>query len=166
MWRLYELDQNDNVSDTWDNLATVDMMAKALSENGRVEEAEPLVRSAHAMCLRVFGIDHASTLDAATNLAFTLTGQSKHAEAETLFRFTLDKQQRLLGEDHPDALDTARDLAECLDAQGKKDETASLYQNIAEKERQVRNAEDIQAVREHLSHMQASLLHGDQNNAR
>jgi len=50
LWRRYEAAHADKVvaqdhpEDGWDYLAAIDLLAKALAENGRVDEAEPLVR--------------------------------------------------------------------------------------------------------------------------
>ena len=58
--------------------------------------------------------DDGERLDAAGNLAASLSDQGKHDEAETMLREVLAVQKRVLGAEHPSTLTTANNLAASL----------------------------------------------------
>ncbi len=77
---------------------------------------------------RVLGAEHPDTLTSASNLAATLSGQSRYGDAETIQREVLGVEKRLLGPEHPDTLSTAGNLAQCLWRQGKFAEAEAMLQ--------------------------------------
>ena len=71
--------------------------------------------------------DDDERLDAAGNLAVSLSDQGKFDEAEKMQREVLAVRKRVLGAEHPDTLSTAVNLAASLKRQGKHDEQGSLF---------------------------------------
>ena len=57
-----------------------------LADQGKLAEAEPLLRRALKGCEQQLGAQHPSTLTVVNNLAMLLQAQGKLAEAEPLFR--------------------------------------------------------------------------------
>ena len=69
--------------------------------------------------------DDGERLDAAFNLAASLSDQGKHDEAEKMEREVLAVRKRVLGANHSDTLSTAGDLAASPAGQGSVDDIQS-----------------------------------------
>jgi hypothetical protein len=65
---------------------SINNLASLLQDQGKLAEAEPLLRVCLAVRRRVLGEDHPSTLMSIDNLASLLQDQGKLAEAEPLLR--------------------------------------------------------------------------------
>jgi tetratricopeptide (TPR) repeat protein len=100
----------------------------ALSDLGKNDEAEQLLRAALAQCERLEG----RTSEYATyanNLGAVLYRTSKDHldEAIELFRTAMEINKQLLGPRHPDTLQNMMNLAGILHTQGKLDEAEPTY---------------------------------------
>jgi tetratricopeptide (TPR) repeat protein len=102
--------------------------ADALSRQGRPAEAEPLLREALAIDLRVRGEDQRATAQGCNNLALNLDAQGRYAEAEPLHRRALAICRRALPETNRTTLETLVNLATNLDGQGRHAEAQPLYE--------------------------------------
>jgi tetratricopeptide (TPR) repeat protein len=94
-----------------------------MQAQGRLDEAEKLLRQALDVECRVLGEQHPDIPTAMNNLALVAEIQGKYAEAEELFRRALEMDQLLLGDDHPRTQIPFNNLLRVLRAQGKMEET-------------------------------------------
>jgi len=93
--------------------------AALLVEQGKLDDAEPLLRRALKGRESVLGNKHPDTLVSMDSLAKLLKQQGKYHEAEPLFRKALKGRETVLGVSHPDTLLTVRGLADLLMNMGK-----------------------------------------------
>ena len=102
------------------NLVTsLNNLAFLLQAQGKLADAEPLLRDALDMRKRLFKGDHPDVANSLNNLASLLNAQAKLAEAEPLLRDALAMCKRLFKGDHPDVATSLGNLAALLLAQGK-----------------------------------------------
>ena len=87
-------------------------LALLLHEQGKLGEAEPLMRETLDIRRATLGPKHPDTLTSMNNLAGLLQAQGKLAESEALFKETLEGCRAALGPQHPNTLTTARWLAQ------------------------------------------------------
>jgi len=102
-------------------------LARLLYDQGKLDEAEPLMREALEMKRRTLGDSHPDTLSSINNLGLLLKGQGKLSEAEPLMREALEGKRRTLGDLHPSTLGSINNLASFLQDQGKLNEAETLY---------------------------------------
>jgi tetratricopeptide (TPR) repeat protein len=107
-------------------------LAVLLHAQGKLAEAEPLLRWALEAWNRTLGADHADTLSSVNNLAMLLQDQCKLAEAEPLCRRALEARERTLGADHANTLESVNDLALLLQIQGRLAEAEPLFRQVLE----------------------------------
>jgi hypothetical protein len=86
------------------------LAVEGLEGQGKLAEAEEMLREVLGVKRRVLGPEHPDTLEAMHNLGCPLSGQGKHAEAEQMFREVLGVRRRVLGVEHPHTLATLRVL--------------------------------------------------------
>jgi hypothetical protein len=89
-------------------------LASLLNEQGKLGEAEPLMREALEIQRATLSSKQSSTLTSMGNLAGLLQAQGKLGESEALFMETLEGRRAALGPRHPDTLSTERWLARVL----------------------------------------------------
>ena len=104
----------------------------AYRDQGRHEEAEPLIKHGLSVRERLQGSEHPQTLVAVNNLAALYLDQGRLGEAAELFRRVLDVRERVLGLEHPDTLLSVNNLASALDGQGRYVESLPLYTRAAD----------------------------------
>ena len=85
--------------------------------------------------------DDGERLDAAANLAASLSDQGKHDEAEKMEREVLAVEKRVLGAEHPHTLSTAGNLAASLSSQRKYDESEKMEREVLAVKQRVLGAE-------------------------
>ena len=90
------------------------LAGRLLSDQGKLGEAEPLLRRALEGKERTLGPDHSDTLISVNNLASLLKAQGKLGEAEPLLRRALEGQERALGPDDSSTLTSVNNLARLL----------------------------------------------------
>jgi len=128
----YENNRRDRGPDHTETLRALDEWAALLTDDGRLVEAEPLLRSSLDSKQRGLGADHADTLAATKLLAGVLKAQNKLAEAEPLLRKCRDGYRRVQGPEHPDGLIASNLLADLLEALGKREEAEVLCRQCFE----------------------------------
>ncbi len=89
-----------------------------LMNNGRLLEAEPLMREALGTLRRVLGDEHRNTLASIGNLGQLLQAQGRLAEAEPYVREALETSRRVLGNEDPDTLAAINNMGILLQGQG------------------------------------------------
>ena len=80
-------------------------------------------------------------LEAASNLASSLSDQGKHAEAEEMEREVLAVRKRVQGAEHPVTMTTAHNLATSLSSQGKHAEAEEMQREVLAVQKRVLGAE-------------------------
>ena len=115
-------------------LALQNQLGMLLHAQGKLDEAEPLLREALEAQRATLGDRHPDTLGSMNNLGVLLRAQGKLDEAEQLVREALEAR-RALGDRHPDTLGSINNLAEVLKAQGKLDEAEPLLREALRSKR-------------------------------
>jgi hypothetical protein len=93
-----------------ETMRSLNDLARAYREAGRVADAVPLVERTLAARERQFGADHPSTLASRNNLASAYRATGRPAEAIPLFEKNVAACERLLGADHPRTLASQHNL--------------------------------------------------------
>ena len=94
---------------------------------GRYQEAEPLVKRALAIYEKALGSDHPNAASSLNNLAVLYVSQGRYEEAEPLHRGALAIYEKALGPDHPDTASSLNNLAGLYNSQGRYEEAEPLY---------------------------------------
>ena len=101
-------------------------LGSLLQAQGKLDEAEPLLREALDARRTTLGDQHPNTLASINNLGGLLMDQGKLKEAEALGREALEAMRATLGDRHPDTLSSISNLGVLLQDQGKLDEAEAL----------------------------------------
>jgi tetratricopeptide (TPR) repeat protein len=114
-------------------------LASVLREQGRLDEAEPLLREALALRIQVYGPDHPRVAVSHYNLGRLLHAGGRTDEGITHLRMTLDIDRRAYGPLHPeigaDAFQLGRalvDAGQCADALIVLAEADSVFRTHAD----------------------------------
>jgi len=105
-----------------DHMLTLDAMSSLgviRSIRNQLDDAEELLREAHAQFARIAGEEDPQTLVAANNLAGLFRRLRRLDEAEEIYRHTYDVRMRTLGQDNLDTLASMNNLGMMLTARGK-----------------------------------------------
>ena len=94
----------DVILDTQGNLATT------YEELGRSEEALSMRQDVYSGTLNLCGIEHESTLSAASNYAVSLKERERFEEAKSLMRKGIPVARRVLGDNHEFTIKMRSDL--------------------------------------------------------
>mmetsp|Transcript_13843 Transcript_13843/g.39781 ORF Transcript_13843/g.39781 Transcript_13843/m.39781 type:complete len:337 (+) Transcript_13843:72-1082(+) len=100
-------------------LHSMSRLAVELQAQGRLAEAEPLLREALEVCRATRGASHSDTLLSTTRLAALLQDRGELAQAEPLCREALEASRAALGTRHATYLVAMNDLASLLHDRGK-----------------------------------------------
>jgi len=85
-------------------LTSMNNLAAVLSDQGKYDEAEQMLRNVLGIRQKVLGMEHPDTLSSVIYLAGVLSHQGKHDEVEQMHRDVLKKLE------HPDILLSMIDL--------------------------------------------------------
>ncbi|KAL1495725.1 hypothetical protein AB1Y20_016592 [Prymnesium parvum] len=107
-----------------------------LEAQGRLDEAEVLLREALEASRETLGNHHPNTLISINNLGSLLQDQGRLDEAGVLFREALEARRETLGNRHPDTLTSLNNLGMLLQAQGRLDEASALFREALEASRE------------------------------
>lgn len=99
-----------------------------LSDLGRAEEAERILRPLLQAHIATFGEAHARTLRLGNSLGVLLLQQRRFAEAEPVLRQNLAASEQVYGASHIATLNPISNLAGALRQQGKVEESGPYYQ--------------------------------------
>ena len=102
---------------------------------GRLDEAESLLRFAHAARREAHGESDERTLEAAIHVGWLLQDRGRIAEAERLCRDALDVARRVLGRDEVTTLAAMKNLAAILHETGELEEAEELYRAVLDARR-------------------------------
>jgi tetratricopeptide (TPR) repeat protein len=105
---------------------TIDL-ALILWNEGRLKDAEKLLRRAVAIARRARGVAHLDYATAIRSLAIVLRDRGRHAEAESLLRESAAITRRNEGKMHPRYATIINDLGTVLLASGKRGAAESLF---------------------------------------
>jgi serine/threonine-protein kinase len=126
-------------SHTWNNLGLV------LQAQGRLNEAEPLFRSAITIS-RKYPDQATQTLVMMSNLGVLLAQRGTVDEGEALLREVLDRRRQVLGPDHPQVARSLSRLAAVLRNKGSYEEAESLMRESLALNRRVLGEEHIDTL--------------------
>ena len=118
-----------------DWLKAIHNLGALLERQGKLDEAEPLLRKALEASRATLGDRHPHTLRSINNLGRLLKDQGKLDEAEPLLREALQATRATLGNRHPGTLAAIHDLGALLKDQGKLDEAEPLLREALEARR-------------------------------
>lgn len=97
-------------------------------DQGRYDEAEPMLRAAVDVYQRHFEDDHPQLVSVVYNLAVVYQQLGKFAEAEPMFEHAADLMERSFGPDHPNTATVLNSFGALCFGMGKYDEAEALYQ--------------------------------------
>jgi hypothetical protein len=115
-----------------DTLSSMDQLAGVLTDQGRVNEAEPLARRSLDLHRRLKGDDHTDTVAAMNLVTRVLTAQNRLDEADPVATAAL--QICLSSADFPEetAFSSMERLAALRMEQGRTDDAESLYRDLTQ----------------------------------
>ncbi len=116
-----------------DTLTSMNNLAWAYVDAGRLDEALLLGEQTLEKRKVALGIDHADTLTSMNDLAGTYYAAGKLDQARQLWEQTLEKRKATLGPDHLDTLTSMSDVATAYHATGKLDKALPLREQSLEK---------------------------------
>lgn len=136
-------------------------LAEALSETGKLTEAEELYSTSVLGREKVLGKDHPETLVALQNYGLILEAKRKFQEAEIVYRECLTRRERLYGKLNPASCSTAFVLADMIRKLNRLNEAKELFEyayqgfneNLGPKNHSTKQAKrrlkDIEKLRKH-----------------
>ena len=104
-------------------------LANAYSNVKRYEEALPISMSSFQMCLKIYGEDHAITINAAEVLASVLFHLKDHEHAIQLQQMTYHKRKAIFGELHLETILALNNLASDYLVMGKAEESLTILED-------------------------------------
>ena len=113
----------------------------ALREKGEYGKAEPLLKQAVRINLKVFGNQHLDTANSLNSLAVLYESQGRYIEAEPVYQQALSIYQKVLGAEHPDTANSFNNLASLYSKQGRYAEAEPLFQQALSIRQKVLGAE-------------------------
>jgi tetratricopeptide (TPR) repeat protein len=107
-------------------------LAGLYRDQGKYDQAEPLLVQALEINKPLLGEEHPSVATSLNNLASLYHSQGKYDKAEPLYQKSLAILKKALGEEHPNVAATLNNLAYLYNSQGKYDQAEPLYQQSLE----------------------------------
>ena len=123
------------------------VLAYALREMRRHEEARELDEDNFIRRREKLGEDSLAALNAATNLAGDLGDTGDYQAARILHEETLDRKRRVLGEDHPITLNSMNNLGLLLEVLGETREARRLFEDTLARRRRVLGADHPETLK-------------------
>jgi eukaryotic-like serine/threonine-protein kinase len=117
-------------------VSAMHMLGVALQRNGRLEEAEPVLREALERSDKL-PAGSMQALQCRYTLAGLLLDRGEMAEAEPLYRQAIDGHKRLKGADHPGTLNALNDLGTLLFLAGRMSEAETMFAELLAAHRRV-----------------------------
>jgi tetratricopeptide (TPR) repeat protein len=112
--------------------AILNEQARQYLDQGKYDEAEPLLKRALAIREKALGPDHPDTAQSLNNLALIYQAQEKYAEAEPLYKRAIAIREKAQGYKHPDLVLVLTNYADLLRKMSRGDEAARLEARVAE----------------------------------
>jgi eukaryotic-like serine/threonine-protein kinase len=126
--RAYVIRRDHLGEDHPDTLESMDNLAMAYQDAGRLDQAIPILAVALAKRREKLGPEHADTLESMNDLAVAYWEAGQFARAIPLYETTLSIVRHSLGEDHPDTLTIMDNLAVAYGAAGRPDLAIPLHE--------------------------------------
>jgi len=126
--RAYLIRRDQLGEDHLDTLESMDNLAMAYQDAGRLDKAIPILEVALAKRRDKLGDEHADTLESMNDLAVAYWEEGQLGRAIPLYETTLAKVRHTLGEDHPDTLTIMDNLAVAYGAAGRHDQAIPLHE--------------------------------------
>jgi len=104
--------------------------ARLWYDQGRLRDAERLLRDVTGQRSAILGDDHPDTLTSRHYLARILRDRGQLAEAEALLSATLAARRRVLGVAHPDTQTSSNGMADLLRVRGELAKASEIYQHV------------------------------------
>jgi tetratricopeptide (TPR) repeat protein len=108
-------------------------LARIFTDQGKLVEAEALLRQVLEVERRVLKDDHPGTTNTMNDLATVYLRQKRYDEVEVLHREAFDRRMRVLGEDNVDTLQSMSNLANVQRIRGHYAEAERLVRRAFEK---------------------------------
>jgi len=134
-----------------DTLASRHKLAKAILEQGRWAEAEPLLRSIVLAENRVRGPEHSDTMVVRHSLARAILALERAAEAEVMIRDILEVRNRIWSSTTPETLFVRQTLARSLLEQGKPDDAEFEVRDALREAAERPDAPEVMSLRHTLT---------------
>ncbi len=115
-----------------DTLASLEILAAARVQAGKLDQAESLQRQLLEIHRRVLGEDSPEAFTSMNNLRLTLLKQGKLDEVERIRRQVFEMQRCRLGDEHPSTLEAMSDLERVLHRRGKLGEAETMLKQSVE----------------------------------
>ena len=127
--KAYRLRRESLGDDHRDTLQSLEDLAGILGAHGGSDEAEPLLRRAAAIRLRLDGLEAPATQEALQRLGeLLLVRRRDPAEAEEIFREVWEERRRSLGAVAPPTLQSLDAVGRALAVQGRLAEATGFYE--------------------------------------
>jgi MinD-like ATPase involved in chromosome partitioning or flagellar assembly/tetratricopeptide (TPR) repeat protein len=120
----------------------LDETSRALTQQSRFVDAEPLIRRALAIDEQSYGLEHPRVATRLNNLATLLQETNRLAEAEPLMRRALAIDEATYGHDHPEVATDLNNLAQILKATNQLAEAEPLMRRALEIDERTYGPED------------------------
>ncbi|RYP59450.1 hypothetical protein DL770_010187 [Monosporascus sp. CRB-9-2] len=102
-----------------DTLRTMDKLAKALMDDGRLEGAQQMYELGLRGYEKAWGPEDTSTLDTVHELGILYKSQGRFIDAEVMLKRALQGREKALGPEHMSTLDTVNNLGNIYTDQGR-----------------------------------------------
>jgi hypothetical protein len=124
-----------------DRQSAGNLLAQALTQQGRYAESEEQCRELRAVQHRMPGPDSVNAMTTAHLLGNALFSQTKDVDAEVVYREVLSKRREQLGAENLDTLKTLMSLGNVFSVQGKLDDALVAYKKVRTIQERVLGAE-------------------------
>jgi tetratricopeptide (TPR) repeat protein len=115
-----------------DTVVTLNNLAQLYHDQGRYEEAEPLLQRTLGIREKTLGPEHLDTVVSISNLGGLYRDQGRYEEAEPLLQRTLGIREKVLGPEHPNTALTLNNLGGLYDEQRRYEDAEPLYKRALE----------------------------------
>jgi len=128
-------------------LGALHKYAMALSDAGRHDDAEPVMKTVLLCRRQDQGLEDADTLKALNDYSLVLKRLGRPNEAEPLMKGALDIRSRVLGPESPDTLKALTDYADTLVDLNRRTEAERLYMSVFDLSCRTLGLEDQETLR-------------------
>ncbi len=142
-------------------LAGKGRLADALFQQGKIPEAESLIRTVLAWQRRVVGLEHPDTLRSMETLGNVLIWANKFPEAEKFCSETVTIEKRVLGPEHPCTVGSLVSLAEVYSNEQRYTESEALLLQALEIRRRLMGPDHPETL-DSMNHL--GMLYGREGN--
>lgn len=125
---LRQLVEGGDASPGWSGVHDArSMLAVALAQQGKLDEAELILRERLSQLIGVHGEDHPGVIGVMNSLGVTLGRLGRHEEAAEVYALASERANRVFGASHRSTLSLRRNAAIALDRLGNREEAAREY---------------------------------------